>query len=536
MKELNKENNPEFASYKASQNKETGDSLKKRYLYKLFANFIGFIVNIGVALIVPRSLKASAYGDYSFLTNFFTRLIGFLDMGTATCFYTKLSKRQKETSLVTFYFYFTVIISLLIVIFTLLSHLTSNHKYLWPDQVIFYVYLAAGWAILTWIIQSLQSIADAYGLTVLAEFARLLQKLVYLVLIILLFVLNKLNLSNFFFCHFLILFLLGMVLVLILAKKSRLSNLVWRIPLKEITDYIKEFYQYCHPLFIFLVVGLIAGIFDRWLLQYYRGSIEQGFYSLSYQIGVICFMFTGAMTPLLMREFSIASHNKDSDRMKYLFRRYVPLLYSIAAYFSCFVAINADKIVQIIGGNFEGAIKAVTIMAFYPIHQTYGQLSSSIFYATDQTKLYSNIGIITMLAGLPVTYFLIAPHDKIGLNAGATGLAVKMILVNFIGVNVQVFFGLRFLKLSFWQNLTHQFLSIGSLVILALFTSIAVNYIPTFRTTIILNFLIAGFIYTAMVVVGAYFLPFLFGLKRDDLNSIISIISNKIKIVKEIIR
>jgi hypothetical protein len=78
-------------------------------------------------------------------------------------------------------------------------------------------------------------------------------------------------------------------------------------------------------------------------------------------------------------------------------------------------------------------------MTFYPIHQTYGQLSSSIFYATGQTKLYSNIGIITILAGLPVTYLLIAPADKMGLNAGATGLAIKMVLLNFISVNIQVF-------------------------------------------------------------------------------------------------
>jgi len=344
---------------------------------------------------------------------------------------------------------------------------------------------------------------------------------VYFVLIILLFIINRLNLSNFFFCHFLVLFLLGAALIWIVAKGSCLLNVGWGLALKEIRGYIKEFYQYCYPLFFFMIVGLIAGIFDRWLLQFYRGSVEQGFYSLSYQIGVICFLFTGAMTPLLMREFSIASHNEDRARMTYLFRRYVPLLYSIAAYFSCFVVINADKVVRIIGGNFDGAVKAVAIMAFFPIHQTYGQLSSSIFYATGRTKLYSNIGIITLLAGLPITYFLIAPVDKMGLNAGATGLALKMVLVNFISVNVQVFFGMRFLKLSFWRNLMHQLISVGFLLIVSLAASSIVTHGLGLKDQVIPAFLLAGCLYTLIVIGLVYFCPILLGLKNQDVRSIL---------------
>ena len=99
-----------------------------------------------------------------------------------------------------------------------------------------------------------------------------------------------------------------------------------------------------------------------------------------YQIGSLCFLFTGAMTPLFTRELSIAFSNGDLPRMAELFRRYIPMLYSIAAFFSCFIAVQADKVVYIFGGNkFEGAATAVTIMAFYPLHQTYGQLSGSVF-------------------------------------------------------------------------------------------------------------------------------------------------------------
>ena len=142
--------------------------------------------------------------------------------------------------------------------------------------------------------------------------------------------------------------------------------------------------------------------------------------------------------------------NGDITQMALLFRRYIPMLYSIAAYFSCFIAMQADKVIYIFGGSkYKEASIAVAIMAFFPIHQTYGQLSGSVFYATGQTSLYRNIGVTSMLIGLPVTYFLIAPGDKWGINAGATGLAIKMVLLQFIAINVQLYFNSKYLKFSF---------------------------------------------------------------------------------------
>ena len=143
------------------------------------------------------------------------------------------------------------------------------------------------------------------------------------------------------------------------------------------------------------------------------------------------------MTPLITREFAISFGEKDLREMARLFRRYIPMLYAIAAYFACFIAVEASKVTFIMGGEkFQHAALAVMIMAFYPIHQTYGQLSGSVFYATGQTALYRNIGVAFMLIGLPVTYFLIAPPEKFGLNAGATGLAIKMVAIAFFSVNV----------------------------------------------------------------------------------------------------
>lgn len=506
------------------------DSLKKRYLFKLSTNLVGLIINFATQAIIPRGLGPKAYGDFNFLTDFFNQISAFFDMGTSTCFYTKLSQRPKEFGLVLFYSYIVGVVSMGVIIFVIFSSLTSIHSGLWPGQELLYIYLAAGWGILIWIVQVLCKMADAYGLTISMEKIRILQKFLGLIFIFLLFVFHQLHLKQFFFYHYLILLFLIAALIWTIVKSEFSFKKIGKSPKNQFKMYFKEFYAYSHPLLSYAIVGLLVGIFDRWLLQYYGGSIQQGFYGLSYQIGALCFLFTSAMTPLLTREFSIAFGNNDVTQMALLFRRYIPMLYSIAAYFSCFIAMQADKVIYIFGGSkYKEASIAVAIMAFFPIHQTYGQLSGSVFYATGQTSLYRNIGVICMLIGLPVTYFLIAPVDKWGLNAGATGLTIKMVLLNFVWVNVQLYFNAKFLKLSFWKYVGHQVSSVGCFLVAAFLATLFVDMVSVLSGYTILSFLSAGILYTSMVIGIVYFLPVISGLKRQDIRQLIQICVIKLK-------
>lgn len=231
------------------------------------------------------------------------------------------------------------------------------------------------------------------------------------------------------------------------------------------------------------------------------------------------------MTPLITREFSIAFAKQDLTQMAYLFRRYIPLLYGIAAFFSCFVAVQAENVAYIFGGaKFQDAALAIAIMAFYPIHQTYGQLSGSVFFATGQTGLYRNICVTFTVVGLPVTYFLIAPVDMMGLNTGSTGLAIKMVALQLIGVNVALYYNSRYLKLSFWKYLVHQIVCVGCLLLLA-FISLKVGDYLHISSNIVINFLLNGIIYSISVAGLTYFVPSLFGLSRKDIRSFFQFLS-----------
>jgi len=64
----------------SAQNPIGEDSLKKRYFHKLFANLFGLGVSLITQAIIPRVLGPKAYGDFSFLTNYFNEVVRLFDM------------------------------------------------------------------------------------------------------------------------------------------------------------------------------------------------------------------------------------------------------------------------------------------------------------------------------------------------------------------------------------------------------------------------------------------------------------------------
>lgn len=496
--------------------KKQEDSLKKRYFYKLLTNLSGLCIGACTQAIIPRGLGPKAYGDYNFLVNFFTQFINFFDMGSSIGFYTKLSQRPKEFKLISFYLYFVWVVTIIIVFFVALAQLTGLYNILWPNQLLAYVYLSIFLGLLIWVTNIMTRIGDAYGLTISTETAKIIQRIFGLVIIVTLFICNKLSLRVFFFYNYFILALLIGVFYYLLREHGCDALRNWKMPFVEIKKYATEFYSYSQPLFLYSLVVMLTGMFDKWLLQICSGSVEQGFFGLSYQIGAICFMFTSAMTPLIMREFSIAYNNKDMDLMAHLFRKHVPLLYSITALLACFTAVNADKAAIIMGGGrFQGAIPAVAIMAFFPIHQVYGQLGSSVFYASDRVKIFSNIAVVFMLLSLPLTYFLVAPRKFFGLNTGALGLSCAMVLMQFLSVNVQLYFNSKLLKFSFWKYLAHQLGSVAVFLIIAIFARLIIDYILPMRAGIIVSFMSCGILYLTIAFIFIYFFPIVIGTKKD---------------------
>lgn len=501
------------------------DSLRKRYLYKLSTNLLGFLLSLLTAGIIPRGLGPANYGNFYFLNNFFGQIITFLDSGTSMAFYTKVSKRPDELGLVRFYWNFVTLVSSFLTLLVYLALAFGLQDWLWPGQETRYIWLAALLGLFTWYSMGVNYLVDAHALTVKTETIRMQQRLLGTGLVLLMFWLNQFSLTKFFVYNYLLLFFLSWGWWKVLRRRGLALFPRAKLLSEQMRSYAREFYQYAAPLVAFAATGLLVSMLDRWMLQQFSGSVAQGFFSLSYRISSICFLFTGAMTPLLTREFSVAFEGQDIDSMRTLFRRYIPLLYVSASFLGSFVLTQADRVSLIFGGvEYLPATPVIAAMALYPVHQTYGQLTSSFLWATGQTYVFRNYGITLMLVGLPISFWLLGPTNWMGMQLGAMGLAIKMVILQFFGVNVYLWLTVRFLKLSFKQFIGHQLYSLGTLLVIAWVVDRGVDWLalPTVPA-----FLLSIALYTAGVGVVTYLIPSLLMLSRKEMTRQVTLVLSK---------
>lgn len=497
---------------------EHTDPLPKRFFYKLASNIFSFSVNVAVQAIVPRALGPKSYGDFSLLSTFFTRLFGFFDMGTSICFYTKLSQKPRDYTLLLFYSYFIAAVVLSIFGITLLLQSSDMRLLLLPGQEIAYIYLALAWGCLYFLAGIIDKVGDACGLTVAVEKLRIVQRAIGMVIILILFYAGMLNLRGFFNYYYIIFIFFIVSVLLLLKRRGFLGGRPLLLESAQVREYGREFYTYSHPLFVFSLIGLIADYFDRWLLQVFAGSVQQGFFGLSYQIGAICLIVTSSIIPLFTRELAIAFKEQNREKIAALFKRYIPMFSAVATYFSCFLVIQHEKITFLVGGDkYKAAAVAVGIMAFFPIFQAYGQLTGSAFYAMGYTKLYRNIGIWSMVIGLPITYLMIAPADKFGFDGGAIGLSLKFVLSCFVGVNIQLYYITKILLLDFFYFFRNQLQCIFIFACIAFASAVLGDYFLNGAVTgLLLSFVSAGLLYTTAIIILVSWKPSIVGIQPVD--------------------
>ena len=436
--------------------KDPGDSLKKRFIVKLGSNIASIPLYLAMEAILPRALGPEGYGNFSFVTAFFQQVTGFLDMGSSTCFYTVQSRRQDDFGLVAFYSRICLLILLLCLLLALaILYLPGAGAMLMPGVPAYLALWGAFLAFLYWYFRVARGMTDALGLTTSSELIRTVLNLVAMALLVGLYCAGLLDMTL-LFCHQYTLYILS-CLGFFWCLRRAWPGFSFRLSKEQSRAYGKEFSAYCFPLFTLALFSVLFLAGERWLLQYFDGSTAQGFFSLSQKIGMACFMFTIAMTPLIMREFSLAHAQKDVKRMAALFDKHGPMLYTVAAYFSCFAVVEAEAVVRILGGEkFAEAVLPVQIMAFYPMHQSYGQVTASIFYATGDTKALRNNSAAALFVGIIAAWFMLAPASMLGLNLGAVGLAIKTVGVQFLFVNILLMLARKVMPLNFWGNLAHQ--------------------------------------------------------------------------------
>ena len=493
-------------------------TLARRYFFKLVSNLVSVPVYLIMEAVLPRALGPRVYGDYNFVTSIFQQFSGFLDMGTSTCFYNDLSRRPNDAGLFAFY------LRVMLIMFGALA--AAGFLLLWPevgeliipDIPLWYAPLAALWAFLTWQGRVLRSMNDAAGETVASELWRSAISVAAAAALAILFFANCLDITTLFLQQYAFLGLQAFAFWRIIRAYWGKRDVIVSasLPAGAAKVYGRHFFDYCHPLFAQALLSFLALTCERWLLQWFDGGTQQGFYALSQKISMACFLFVSAMTPLLTREFSIAWGKKDLASMGSLLSRFAPLLYGVAAYFSCFTVAEAGALIDIFGGpEFAAAVLPAQIMAFYPLCQAYGQMAGSIFHASGKTRILRDITALECVYGLTLAWLFIAPGRLWGLNMGAAGLALKTVAAQFVTVNLYLWLAARIVPFRFWLNLRRQF-AIVLVLLAAAFACREISSLVAPEAFFLWRFILSGVLYTLIYGAIALAFPSLFGLTRAE--------------------
>jgi len=480
------------------------DSFIKRYVTKIAVNIVGIFFSVILAGVVPRSLGAKNYGDYSFLTNIFSQFVNFLDMRTSTCLYVKLSQEQKNFQIIKFYSFLSVLIIIIMFVGTWI--ITSNQillDNLLPFQQARYIYIAVIFAVMTFIQQQFAKIMDALGLTVFSEEINLFLRLSSLLLVIVFFKIKALDLSLYFYINIATSLLFVLIIFFVLRKKISFFPTTDFIVIKK---YAKIFYTYCTPLVVYVVIGFTSEYVDRWILQKYGGSIQQGFYAFAFNISNASMIMVSTIFLLFTREVSASVGQNDIKAIAKLFNTYVPILYVLVSFFSCFLFFHADNVIKLLGGkDYNGASLVLKVLSMYPLVSTFSMMSGSVIYATERTVIFRNISFVLAPIGVFVSAILISPIA--GINLGAAGLGIKNISLEFIAIVVILFLNSRYLKISFKKYFFHIiYIPIIALVCAGVSTYF-VNMSIASRSNALMSVIASGIIYSAIFMTIIYFYP-----------------------------
>jgi O-antigen/teichoic acid export membrane protein len=286
----------------------------------------------------------------------------------------------------------------------------------------------------------------------------------------------------------------------------------------NVKSVAKEFYEYCAPLIPYTWVGFLYQFSDRWLLQAFGGPIEQAYYSIGAQFGVVSLIATQSILNIFWKEIAEANDNGNIKLVTQLYRQVARSIFFVSAMISFFFLPWVEDIIFIVlGQSYSGGYWALFIMLLYPIYQSMGQIVITMMYATARVKAQVIIGILFMVTSIVVTYFVLAPENAeiSGYGLGSAGLAGKMLVMAFLSVNFTAFYLARSLQISFdWSYQLPVLLICSSSGWVAHLIS---NWIFGSSLHVLLCIIVSGFVYLLFLASAVFFKPSLIGTSRHDI-------------------
>lgn len=494
------------------------NSIKVRFLTTFVTNILRVGLSFITGLVIARTLGPGEYGNFSFLLGSFTSLASLVDMASSSAFYTFVSQRQRGRK---FFFYYGgwVFAQLLILLLLVLFLPVSIRQKIWlghPVGLVFLALLASFAMNQLWRLaaQLGESIRDTVGV----QMRNLALAVAYLICIGSLAGFHIISIKNLFVLN-VVLYLLFSVLY---ARRIYQTGILSKGEEENLSGVLGEFKSYCLPLVIYTGVGFLYSFADYWLLQKFGGPVQQGYYAIGAKFAALSLITTTSMLQVFWKEIAEAHSLGNIERVRLLYQRVSRSLYFVGAVISCvMIPFSREILALLLGPSYQDAWLPLSLMFLYPVHQSMGQITGTMFFATGKTKTQSYIGIFFMAISIPTAYLLLAPKLAIvpGFQLGAMGLAMKMVGCQIIGVNLSAFFVSRYINAPFdWSHQINVLLLLLPIGFLSKFFAGYILSLISFDRYVILVMAASGIFYLVSVGVLIRYFPSIAGLNRDQIN------------------
>ena len=504
-------------------------STQLRFAVTFTSNLARSVISFGANLTIARHLGPKEFGRYNFLLSSFTSIASLADMASSSAFFTFISQKRRGIG---FFLYYLIWILIQLTFITLLPIILSGKIFdlIWLNhslELVIMAVLSGFMANNYW--RMAGQIGESIRDTARFQLLGLVLAVIYLVGLHVLFSLNFANLKT--------LYLFNIITYLLFASAYLIRVFfegAFYLRKKEKAKLIlKEFSRFCSPMVIYTLASTLYTFSDNWLLQRFGGAQQQGFYAIGAKFSSISLLATASILNVLWKEIAEAHSIQDFGKVRRLYNQVSRGLFFFAALISgCLIPFSKEILGMLLGPDYVSANLILIMMFIYPIHQSTGQITGTMFYALEKTKTQSSIGIGFIGISLVLGYIFLAPPSAIvpGLNLAALGLAIKMVVCQLLQVNLSMFFVARYIQSNFdWK---HQFYVLGLILSVGFISKFIVGSISAIRLSIFWYITLSTSLYLSIIVLVLFQYPSLVGLEKDSINRWLHRIRHKLQIVK----
>lgn len=507
-------------------------SVKTRFMVSVGANLIRSLIGFFSGMLVARGLGPSNYGDLAFLIGSFSSILSLLDMGASNAFYTFLSRRSRGFIFFSVYFFwvgFQFSITLLFVAVIIPDHLFQQIWIGHDRWIVIIALLVVFMQQQVW--QIVNQIGESMRKTVKVQLLNICVSLVYIMGVITLMTLGNLSLRSLMLLM-LSQYILATSIAYLVLSRNNISRSDNDTSVKQI---LNEYWDYGKPLMMLSLFVFLYNFADKWLLQRFGGSVQQGYFQISNQFATVSLLATTSILSVFWKEIAHAWENKDLLKVERLYRKVSRGLVMLGAIISGLLIPWAEQIVKLVlGDSYSNAWPVLAIMLLYPIHQSMGQIGGTMLLASGQTKIHMYITVGTISISIPIAYLLLTPSDNYGFNMGALGIALKMVILGGLSVNIQAWIISR---INGWK-FDWMFQAIGIPLVVAIgymvnqlvgqFWNLNDISIENLFMPVVLN----SVLYIILVIWAIWLLPWLVGANKNDVKHLVLSMASRMKLMK----